>query len=115
MCLFMHMSNDVGNNRALTWRGDHSAGACTKGLSVGSYVLARLMLAQLRVHAGMSMRTAGKAALWCSMALIVPTALALPCGSLVFWLSSSCLMIGWVRVQVLRLPLAFTALQGHDS
>ena len=45
------------------------------------------------------MRMAAKAALWCSMALIVPTTLALPCGSLIFWLSSSCLMIGWVRVQ----------------
>lgn len=54
----------------------------------------------------MSMRTAAKAALWCSMALIVPTALALPCGSLIFWLSSSCLMIGWVRAQPVRRPPA---------
>ena len=54
---------------------------------------------RLLARAGMSMCTAAKAALWCSMALIVPTALALPCGSLIFWLSSSCLMIGWVRVQ----------------
>ena len=55
------------------------------------------------------MRTAAKAALWCSMALIVPTALALPCGSLIFWLSSSCSMIGWVRIYSVSTALAVTA------
>ncbi|KAK9826853.1 hypothetical protein WJX81_008126 [Elliptochloris bilobata] len=44
---------------------------------------------------GLSFRTMVKAGLWASMALIVPATLELPCGSLIFWLTSSCIAIGW--------------------
>ena len=35
--------------------------------------------------------------MWISMALVVPAALHLPHGSLIFWLTSSCFIISWVR------------------
>lgn len=51
----------------------------------------------MRRAAGVHVQDVVQAAMWSSLAVIGWLSLRLPSGALLFWLTSSCCVLGWVR------------------